>query len=497
MPISGNSTRRGAQKAVFLKPSVDVGGKNVVRDFIYGCWCNGKRVGGMDMPPTNELLAATHARQPGIEVLFIDSQYEPERYVELTRNSFDQTLAVLIMSSTQSFRQDVETIRSIKALNPEVKSVFYGSHPTFMPEFCLEEDEVDFIVTREAEETIRCLLEALLNGDSTEQMEGIGFHGANGKPRINPPRPFFNMNDLPIPDRTLLPKGVDYFNPVVKRMPFATMFTSRGCPARCNYCTAPAFYGNKTRARSAEKILEEMRVIRDMGYREIFFRDETFSAYKGRNLKVYDGMLSEGMDFTWVANGRVDMVDREQMVMMKRAGCHMLKFGVETGSQELLDNYKKGTTIEQAVETFRNAREIGIDTHAHIIFGGPGETLDTIENTVDFVSNRLRATTATFGILTPYPGTEIFDRVAEMHPEIWDGSDSTMENLHTTSFYTESLCGIPGDVLSKQVVKAYRQFYLRPSYFARRVASLRSFEELMINVIAGLNVTQFAVSGKK
>ncbi len=484
-------------KAVFLKPPVEKSQKNVVRDFIYGCWCNGKRVGGMSMPPTNELLAATHARQPGIEVQFLDSQYEPERYDDLAASRFDGTLAVLVMSSTQSFKHDLKILQSIKRLNPAVKTILYGSHPTFMPEYCLSADAVDFIVTREPEETIRCLLGDLLEGRNVESMAGLGYRDAAGKPKVNPFRPFFNMNDLPISDRSLLPKGVDYFNPVVRRMPFTTMFTSRGCPARCNYCTAPTFYGNKTRARSAEKIVEELRVVRDLGFREVFFRDETFSAYKGRNLNVYDKMRSEKLDFTWVANGRVDMIDREQMVAMKQAGCHMLKFGVETGSQKMLDTYKKGTTIEEARETFRLAREIGIDTHAHIIFGGPGETLETIKGTIRFVIDDLKASTATFGILTPYPGTEIFDMVEEFHPEILDGSDSNMENLHTTGFFSEALCGISGETLSKQIVSAYRQFYLRPSYIFDRVSKVRTFEEFMVHVIAGLNVAQFAVSGQK
>ena len=484
-------------KAVFLKPPVENARKNVVRDFIYGCWCNGKRVGGMSMPPTNELLAATHARQPGLEVLFLDSQYEPERYDDLVASRFDGVLAVLIMSSTQSFRYDCQILSKIKDINPGVRAILYGSHPTFMAEACLREEVVDFVVTREAEDTIRELLGLLVNGASTKDVLGIGFRNETGQPVVNPHRPFLNMNDLPIPDRTLLPRNVDYFNPVVKRVPFATMFTSRGCPARCNFCTAPVFYGNKTRVRSADKIIEEMRSIRDLGYREIFFRDETFSAYKGRNMQVFDRMRAEKMGFTWVANGRVDMIDREQMVAMKQAGCHLLKFGVETGSQELLDRYKKGTTIEQAEETFRLAREIGIDTHAHIIFGGPGETVDTIATTVDFVTHTLKASTATFGILTPYPGTEIFDIVAQAYPEIQDGSESTMENLHTEAFYAEALCGLSGDELSRQIVQAYRRFYLRPGYLLERVASVRSLEEIMVKFVAGLNVLSFSFSGRK
>jgi radical SAM superfamily enzyme YgiQ (UPF0313 family) len=405
-------------------------------------------------------------------------------------------MAVAMMSSTQSFKADAEELRHIKSVNPRIKTILYGSHPTFMPEYCLKEEGIDFVVTKEPEESLRELLHELVNGGAVEAIAGTGNRAANGTIRINPGRPFSAMDDLAIPDRTLLPKNADYFNPVVKRVPYTSMLTSRGCPAKCNYCTAPVFYGNKTRVRSAASVLEEMRQIKALGYREIFFRDETFSAYKGRNYQIFEGMEREGMDFTWIANGRVDMVDEESMRAMKKAGCHLLKFGVETGSAEMLERYKKGATLEQAEFAFRKAREIGIDTHAHIIFGGPGETRETIRETSNFLK-KLKPGTATFGILTPYPGTEIFDMVAEIYPDIRDGSGSTMENLHTEGFYSDALCSLGEARLSKEVVGAYRQFYLRPGYLLERLSRIRSLEELTMRAIGGYSVLQFAVTGKK
>src|SRR5208337_5113931 len=106
----------------------------------------------------------------------------------------------------------------------------------------------------------------------------------------------------------------------------------------------------------------------------------------------------------WIANARVNMVDKDSLQLMRRAGCHLVKFGVETGSAAMLDNYKKGTTPDQAREALRLARTAGLDPHAHIVFGGPGETPETIEQTIRFVLE-LNPTTASFGILTPYPGT--------------------------------------------------------------------------------------------
>jgi radical SAM superfamily enzyme YgiQ (UPF0313 family) len=354
-------------KALILKPPVGGSSRNVVRDFVYGCWCNGRRVGGMQMPPLNELYVASHCIQHGLKIQFLDAQFEPEKYKSLVRNGFADIFAVILMSSTQSFQQDVVVLEFIKKLNPEIQTVLFGSHPTFMPEYCLSAQTVDYIVMREPEETVRVLLDAVVNNGSVEHIEGIGYKTEDGKIVINPPRAFIDLDRLPTPDRALLPQGIDYFNPVVKKMPYTTLQTSRGCPGKCIFCTAPEFYGRGVRYRSAEKVVEELLEIKSMGYREVFFRDETFTAFKKRNIEICERMLSEDLKLSWIANGRVDMIDKETMALMKKAGCHMLKFGIETGNPEILKNYKKGTTCEQARKVFREAKEIGMETHAHIV----------------------------------------------------------------------------------------------------------------------------------
>lgn len=190
------------------------------------------------------------------------------------------------------------------------------------------------------------------------------------------------------------------------------------------------------------------------------------------------------------------MIDKEAMIAMKKAGCHMIKFGVETSSNTILANYKKGTTAEQTEQAYRYAAEVGLDTHAHLVLGGQGETEATLQNTIDFVK-KIDPTTASFGILTPYAGTEMFDQVAAEHPEIADGADSNMENLHVSGFYSESICGMSGDELHRWLIKAYRSFYLRPSYIWKRLRGIQSLSEFMVLVIAGTNIFQFSVSGKK
>jgi anaerobic magnesium-protoporphyrin IX monomethyl ester cyclase len=483
-------------KVLFLKPPVDRAQRNVVRDFVYGCWCNGRRVGGMEMPPLNELYAATHARQEGVTPVFLDAQLEPDRFEKLKQDRYNGFFALVIMSATQSFRRDVALLEEIKSARPDIKTILFGSHPTFMPQYSLQADAVDYVILREPEQTIRELLAILSRNNDPSDLPGLGYRDADGKIRINPDRPFMDLDELPIPDRSLLPKGVDYFNPVVKKVPYTTMQTSRGCPGHCIFCTAPAFYGRRVRTRSADSVLEELGRIKQLGFREVFFRDETFTAYEKRNHEICKGMIRENLDLAWIANARVDMVDAASLKLMKQAGCHMIKFGVESGNDEILRNYKKGTNQAQIRKAFAAAQSAGLDTHAHLVFGGPGETLETIDQTIGFVKE-LKPTTASFGILTPYPGSKLFDMVVQQHPEIQDGTDSNMDNLHVQGFFNESLCNIGTTHLSRAVVRAYRKFYLRPSYLARRMFAIRSIEEFMVLFVAGLNVFQYALTGDK
>ena len=131
-----------------------------------------------------------------------------------------------------------------------------------------------------------------------------------------------------------------------------------------------------------------------------------------------------------------------------------------------------------------------------MVLGGPGETPETIEATIRFAV-RVNPTTATFGILTPFPGTALFDQVAAKHPEIRDGSESTINNLHTTGFYSPAICGLDGAYLSEQIKRAYRRFYMRPGYILRRLAGVTSVSGFMRLAIAGSNVLQFAATGEK
>jgi len=478
-----------------LLPGDNINKKNSVRDLIYGCWCNGRRIGGMQMPPLNHLYVATALKDDGHDIIFLDAQIEYSRYEKLVKDNFSGIDFLLMVSSSNSFKEDLRTAQQIKHKNPKIKVLFFGSHPTFLPETCLKENVIDYVAIREPELIIRNLIRRVVLRESLASLGGCGYK-ENGIPVVNEFEDHFDMNELPIPDWSFLPNNLDYFNPVVKRMPFATMQTSRGCPAKCIYCTAPFFYGNSLRVRTAENVLKEIRYLVNLGYKEIFFRDETFTAFKSRNKEICETIVEEKIDITWIANARVDMFDRETAEFMKRAGCHMIKFGVETGDENILLNLKKGATVTQAHEAFRICSEVGLDSHAHLMFGGPGETLETIQNTLSFVKE-IRPTTASFGLLTPYPGTEHFRMVQEKFPEIKDGTDADMESLHTRAFFSSALCDLSHDELQSSISKAYRTFYFRPSYILGRIRQLNSLDEFFRLALAGSNIFMFSLTKKK
>jgi anaerobic magnesium-protoporphyrin IX monomethyl ester cyclase len=487
--------KQSIASVLILLPGDGINKKNVIRDLIYGCWCNGRRIGGMQMPPVNHLLVATILKEAGHKIHFVDAQIDFESYQKLELEGFSDLDFVLILSSSNSYKEDLKTAQHIKRENPEIKTLFFGSHPTFQPEACLKESAIDFVVIREPEMTIRNLVNRVVAGQGLEDLAGCGFK-KQGKTFINSFDGHFDLNELPIPDWTMLPQNADYFNPVVKRMPFATMQTSRGCPAKCVYCTSPFFYGNDIRIKTAENVLNEIRYLVGLGFKEIFFRDETFTAYKQRNLEICKAIIAEKIDVTWIANGRVDMIDHESATMMKKAGCHMLKFGVETGDDQMLLNLKKGATVAQAQEAFQICHDVGLDTHAHIIFGGPGETLESIKNTMKFVK-KIDPSTASFGILTPYPGTEHFRLVQEKFPEILNGTEADMETLHTMAYYSQALTDLDPGELQKSIGRAYRTFYFRPSYIFKWFKKVDSVDEFLRLMVAGSNIFQFGLTNQK
>ncbi len=469
--------------------------KNVVRDLVYGCWCKGKRIAKTKFPPIYLLLISTILKNEGHKVTLIDAASEGISIEELKKIVLKKRIeAVIMLTATMTFNEDVSILSELKKSNPAMFTILYGQHVTSFPKQSLKNEAVDFIVKKEPDYIIRNLINSLDNNRSFKNIKGIGFK-QNRKIIVNRDAPFIkNLDELPFPDRTICP-DVEYFNPLAKRDPYTTVITSRGCSGKCTFCTSPYFYGGVYRFRSAENVVEELKLIASQGYKEVLFRDETFTVHRKRTKKICNLIIKNKLDLTWVCNARVGTIDKETMKLMKKAGCHKLKFGVESGSQKILDNIQKGIRLEWIMKNFMDAYKVGLDTHAHLILGAPGETKETINQTIDFIK-KLKADTVTVGILTPYPGSKLFDEIARMDKSILKNCTShDLSKLHTKSFYNELICDLSKEFLEKSVKRVYKSFYLRLWYILWKLKKINSFEEFKTVLRAGITTILFSVSG--
>ena len=482
---------------LFLVPPTKQKGKiiNIPRDLVYGCWCKGKRIAGVTFPPVSQVQTSTVVKEAGHNVTFLDAAGEGIGIKEI-KSKIQDFQIVVMQTSTMTVQQDAGILKELKEANPDLMTIVNGSHPTFEPEHTVSLEGIDVAVRRESEYIVRDLLNALdQKNNSWKKVKGIAYLDENKNPVVNEFYPMIqSLDDLPCPDRSMLPKNVEYFNPIVKRLPYTTMYSSRGCPGMCTYCSSPPFYGNKVRMRSAEKMLEDVRTITSQGYKEIFFRDENFTSSKKRVMKFCQGIIDEKLDITWIVSSRADYFDKEMIEKMKEAGCHMVRIGVETGSKELLENVKKEVTLDQVQEVFKWCHETHMNTHAHLMIGMPGETLETIQETSDFIKE-IKPTVITCGICTPYAGTELFKQVKEKYPEIGDGSDLNVDILHTHTFFNQAYTTLDHETLSKQLRRLYMEFYMRPSYIFDRLRNINSLNELKRMTLAATQVFDFVLAG--
>tara|TARA_B100002003_G_C14146991_1_gene551569 strand:+ start:634 stop:2070 length:1437 start_codon:yes stop_codon:yes gene_type:complete len=472
-------------KVLVLNPPTDNEG-SIVRDMLFNCWCWGKRIANAESPPINSLYVATVLKESYFNVDFIDADAIYKSKKDFV-NSLKQNYDFLVFStSSMTFQEDIITLRMIKEKMPDIKTIIFGSHPTFYSEKILRIPEVDFIVFGEAEYPIR----DIIFNKNLEEIKSIGFK-KNGELRINRERyDVPNLDELPFPDWTMLSKDLVYFHPLIEQMPWTTAVSSRGCSGECNFCISPSLFG-KYRQRSVQNVVEEMEYLVNLGFKEVFYRDETFTVNKKRTLGICKAVKESDWDISWICNSRVDTIDREMMLALHQAGCHTIKFGVESGNQKILDNIQKGTTLKQARDAFKIAREIGIKTHAHSMLGCIGETKETLRDTINF-AKEIKPTTVTFNVFTPFSGTPVYDLVInELEKKDVDGTEIDISIEHAQAYYNDLFTELTNEDVTKSLRQAYKEFYLRPSYFFDRIKMINSFDRLKKDIKSGVAVSSF------
>jgi len=416
--------------------------------------------------------------QAGLEVAFIDAIMD-----ELSIAGFAQKVhdlapgLVLLETSTPSIHHDLETAAAIKALAPETFVALLGSHVTYFDrQIVAENPAVDAVVRGEFEYTSADLAQALQERGSLSQVLGLTYRSEDGAVRANPDRPRFEPLDaMPFPARHII-KGGDYRAGIYSGGRPTAMVSSRGCPFHCTFCLWPdALYGHKFRARSAKNVVDEIEeAVRVHGHDEIYFDDDTFTVNRQRVLAICHMIRERGLEkeVEWIAQVRVDTVDRDMLEAMKAANCGYLLFGVESGSPEMLQRMQKGITLDKVREAFKLARQVGIKTQAFFLFGIPGETRETIRETIEF-AKEINASSTQFAIAIPHPGTALYQ---ECRANGWlttdDWADYTAESsIIQTPWLT-------AQEVEEARVQAYRQFYYRPRFILGEALKVRRLADI-------------------
>lgn len=300
--------------------------------------------------------------------------------------------------------------------------VIGGPHVTLFPERIAMDSKVDYVVYGEGEETLRELVDVLArNGHeppagALRAIQGLCFR-EGGEVVCNPPRPLIkDLDRLPFPSRHLFAlERYPLYAPNGERM--VTVLSSRGCPFNCSYCFK-GIVGRTYRQRSPDSIIAEIRHLREhYGYRHVYFIDDLFTIDRRRLTAITERMIAEKLDIRWQCLARVDRVTPETLQLMYRAGCREVHYGIETGNPDMLEALGKRITIEQVRQAVSWTTKAGILAKGYFMLGLPGDTEETMEQTIRFASE-LELDQAMFSMTTPFPGTRLWDELKAQRPEI-------------------------------------------------------------------------------
>jgi anaerobic magnesium-protoporphyrin IX monomethyl ester cyclase len=434
-------------------------------------------------PPLSLAYLAATSERRGDEVRVYDGNVERQSLPDALRE-FNPDIVGISANTIQikSAWRDAALVRE----SSSAAVVLGGPHPSVLPDESLAQPGVDFVVRGEGEATWAELCGAIEGRPRSEwaaAVEGVAgiSHNLLGQVKHNPQRPpIQDLDGLPFPAYHLF-KMDRYTNlqPTIDapRVPSYPILTSRGCPYQCSYCcqTGPRLW----RARSAESVVAEWRwLVQDLGAKEIGVLDDSFNIDRKRVLAICDLLIKEGLNHVpWIMiNGiRANLADEELLTRMRQAGCIRTAFGVESGNQRILDDViGKKLTLEQVRQAFRAARAAGMETIGFFIIGLPGETEETMEDTIRFACE-LDPLVANFSMATPFPGTRMYQQVKQ-------GGRILVKDYDDYAFFEGraafEMPGLPAELVERKWKEAYRRFYWRPSRILRQLTRWSTYRDL-------------------
>ncbi|MBN1879094.1 radical SAM protein [bacterium] len=411
-------------------------------------------------PPLSLLNIAALLRNQSVSVELVDAGVEKLTYdalAEKARNvdNVFVTSASLDRWQCPNLNLDpfLQVVSHLKKVCPRV--FLMGTHGTVRPREILERTGVAGVIRNEPE----MVVVDICSGKPLEEIRGITFEKED-KLIETSDRPLLDLDQLPIPAYDLI--DINRYQYEVLGQRFALLEASRGCPYDCMFCVKN-MYGVGFRTKSIPQFIGEIDYIIDrVGARTAYFIDLEFTVNRKMAEAVSHHLINRGSPLQWCVQTRADSVDLPLLKLMRQAGCRIVHFGVETGSEKIRKTLNKGITFEQIEKGLRAAREAGMQTVCFFMFGLPGETLEDMDETIRF-ARKLNPTFASFHIALPYPGTQFHNQVAadlkgDLFPKAYTGI-------------------VPYESLEHVTMKAFRSFYLRPRYVAGRLKDrdLKSF----------------------
>lgn len=432
-----------------------------------------KEIGALPSLGLLSLASFLKERLPEQEINIIDAKID-NMDLEAIRKAVSRIRPDLVGITTMTFSllDVLDTAGAIKEIDSNVKICLGGPHVSIYPKETLSFKEVDFVIQGEGEEAFLHLVNNFNDKASLFNIRGLGLKDELGNLHLNGKKQIIeDLDILPAMDIKLINYKKCY-SPLGVGKLMMTLQSSRGCPFRCIYCDQQS--GKILRKRSIKKIIDEIKAFHALGIRDIFFVDDLFTLDRRRVFEFCSSILDERIDIFFKISSRVDTVDREMLTMLKRAGCYRVHYGVESGSQQILNRLKKGITVEQIENAFRLTQEAGIDTFAYFMLGSPDETRQDIMDTINFAL-KLNPNYAHFSIATPYPDTELYSMALEeglFKEDYWRKFAECPDKGFKTRFWTK-------DLKTEELVSLQnyvnRRFYFRMPFLIKELRNIPSW----------------------
>lgn len=393
------------------------------------------------LPPLSLAYLAGALERDGFEVQILDflvARYRPEKVRERLADYRPQLVGVTCV--TMNYPLATEMLRVCKAADPALMTVIGGPHVSFaLEDTLLKSPWIDVVAIGEGDETVVELARAVAGGTGIAGVPGIAFADGGEVVRTGPRPLIGDIDRLAMPARHLIPLARYH----ALGTP-CTVITSRGCPYGCLFCSASRMFGRRVRFREPGLVVDEIEGMRrDFGFREINIVDDTFTVNHAHVRETCEEILRRGLDITWSAYARADNMTEELVALMRRAGCQMVLFGMESADEGILKTIRKGITPDDMRRGVKIATEAGLGVYTSFIIGLPGESLETIRRSMAFATEINSAYGVEYGyhMLSPLPGTDLYEKPADYGLRIltdnWAEFDANRPIVETPTMNTE------------------------------------------------------------